>query len=710
MQTVPTIVNSHLLSPCRSRFIKISQSDTTRRLNNVISRIEIYNNNKESIISVSNPVIIYDQPNALYSRYLTTLDVPVNSGFILIDIGNDSDICFIVITLNTITNISGSNLDLIDNLGNKKFTINLNPSSTTVYIVTDINIISESGTFFLNKFNYPDCLTNSYCTSVIPNSYYILPKLCFKSIGGAICDNSCMNDIRNYDFDNRITYIENNFESCDLNKETRYIIMFTWDASNDNSMLNARGTPAEAQARIDPLIYIPGYDMSPVEKSGNSFNVTSNVIIVDNSVTNAVYPSMPGVLYNPQTTATVALPATGGTYPNVTVTGLPRLSNTDFVIIFKFKQSSTNIPRMHATFVPSQYVILSYGAPTRGGFRLTPIGLNYAVQNGVAYRTSPVFDTWTTIVLSYNLTALTLSLYLNDEYKGRATNVLLAETNKLVLFNVVALSEQPYYWFNGYIADFKIYQNYTLPSGIYRGTSYTPYLYSDNGDHVVNWKPTNDNPNISLIMQESITRFIKNIFNNKKFVYKGEKNSIINVNNNTVNYLNNIKVVIIFLVYNIPNSSTQRPQNDGVILYTRYVHNNTSTYFSMNISPTTTPPSLTLNVGSGTYITTLASNYSFKNDIIDIIGIQLINTANTVTYKFINRDNPTVRTFSSVINVYNTSCNLNNVFIGGMPDSSNNYANYGIEMNIYELFINGDILTDAEMLNKYNTLYNKWIV
>jgi hypothetical protein len=708
MQTVPTIVNSHLLSPCRSRFIKISQSDTTRRLNNVIYRIEVYDNNKESIISVSNPVIIYDQPNALYSRYLTTLDVPVNSGFILIDIGNDSDICFIVITLNSVTNISGSSLELINNLGIRKFTIILNPSSTTIYIVTDINIISESGTFFLKKFNYPDCLTNSYCTSAFSDSYYIISKICFKSTADTICDNECMDTIRDYNFDNRIPYIDSNFISCDPLTETRYSIIFTWDASNAGTMLNSRDETALTRAVIHPLVYIPGNSLSPLEQSGNIYNVSRQVITTDTTLTNALYSSMPGVLYNPQTDATDIPPLIDSSYPRIIINNVPNLGSGDFTIILKYKQPKRHIPSMDNNTTYGSIYILSYGTIGGGGFALTPLTLRYSTSAFIPYRSTPIFDTWTLIMITYTISDRSLSLYVDNNRIGSITVSIPtapATLPLLTLFNKNPINaDQRIYWFNGYIADFKIYRNFIVVPP-YTRTEYDPYVYSALGDHVVNWKPTNNNINLSMVMGGAYTDFIKSINGSKYCVNKSLKNSIIYIRNNTTDFIKNIKCFSLFLVYNIPDTVTQvATSNNGNILSVA-ISFNTSAYVPINLYIFNNNLMLSTNGG----LHTLVTNYSyFKVNNIDIIGIQLINTGTYPTYNFINNNSTGIQTFTDPVSIRSSDVTLLSVCMGGLPDINLQYYANGIEMNIYEVFISGTVLTNTEFNNKYTQLYSKW--
>lgn len=248
MDSVPSdnVDMSYLLTPIVARYIQIKPNGTDD-LNGVIKSITLYASDKSIIKSINNPSLVYETNVADYTKYLSDVVNQSNDNYILIDIGNDTGITFIKINIDVsfIDKINNVVLNMIGNNGNKKYTYTItNPhniitSDNDIYLVTDNNEINLAGSFFINKYAYPNCLTMDICNTIAPDTYYIADGgVCFKSKSAneliTCITGNCMNNLQDYSKTNKVQFVEDNMISCDPLRETRFIISLVihFDASD----------------------------------------------------------------------------------------------------------------------------------------------------------------------------------------------------------------------------------------------------------------------------------------------------------------------------------------------------------------------------------------------------------------------------------------------------------------------------------------------
>lgn len=249
MSSVPGTTNSQLLNPISCRYIQLV-SNGTNVLSGVVTLIELYDSNKTVIKSVSNPTVIYESPHNDYTKYLTDISTgALDKGSILIDLGNDTTITFIKINVSstTLDNMKNVILNMIKNNSNKVYTFTFTNPTTTNYLVTDNNEINLTGSFIVNKYAYPSCLTLNTCNVIAPNTYYILEDTrCFKSKGindlTTCTSENCMNNLSDYTKTNKIEYVDANFTSCIDGDETRILnpLVLHFDTSDLTTLFKDR--------------------------------------------------------------------------------------------------------------------------------------------------------------------------------------------------------------------------------------------------------------------------------------------------------------------------------------------------------------------------------------------------------------------------------------------------------------------------------------
>lgn len=231
------IANSYILNPISGRYVQLIENGILT-LNNAVGNITVYNSSKEVIKTISNPKVLYDIPLATYNKYLTDIipaGITPSDRYILIDLLQDTMITFIKVELvnNTyLSNLDGSILRIVNDIGNKVFSYVFSNSMVLNYVITDINEVNVTGTFYDDNYAYPQCKNAGTCDAVVPNKSYILSNgLCYKansSIDPTCTVATCLDVLSTFGLDNMINIVDNNFSTCIIGKDTRF------DLSNIN--------------------------------------------------------------------------------------------------------------------------------------------------------------------------------------------------------------------------------------------------------------------------------------------------------------------------------------------------------------------------------------------------------------------------------------------------------------------------------------------
>ena len=219
---------SYIITPISARYIHI-KPDISRDISSIIKSIILYRKDKTIIKTISNPNLIYEVIHNTYEKYLYDTNVNSSVGFILIDLEINVEITFIKITLNVDPkniNVNNSVISLINNNNKVVYTYTINnitESTTNVYIITDYNLLNNDNTSFVNKFAYPNCLTNGICNNVMPNSYYIITddNRCYMSTD-VPCDRTCMTNLLTGSGTNNTI-----FKSCVPDRDSRTLSPIT---------------------------------------------------------------------------------------------------------------------------------------------------------------------------------------------------------------------------------------------------------------------------------------------------------------------------------------------------------------------------------------------------------------------------------------------------------------------------------------------------
>lgn len=253
-------VPSYILNPISARYIQI-KSNGVDTLNGVISSIDIYDSNSNIIKSIIDPVILYEAYAGDYEMYISAISESIMSdGFILIDLNIDTAITFIVVTVNVTEEpkLYNAVLNLIDNNGTRLYTYTFYRPKTINYLITDVNEISETDLFFVNKYHYPNCLDTNICNNIAPSTYYISDDgRCYKSKDESslvpCTEDNCMSTLLDYSKNNKIAFVDNNFISCLDGLDTRMsgVLVVHFDASIASTVNTDANCSRPASAQND---------------------------------------------------------------------------------------------------------------------------------------------------------------------------------------------------------------------------------------------------------------------------------------------------------------------------------------------------------------------------------------------------------------------------------------------------------------------------
>jgi hypothetical protein len=686
--------NTELLSPILSRYIQIIANTS---LINVIENITIYDNQRNIIKSVQNPYPIYTVSHSTYTSYLTSDIAKTNeftgNGNIIIDIETDMLISFIIIESSTYSRLNGNFLYLINNNNVKKFTYTfVNVLTNILILVIDTNNeISTPGSYILNKYDYPNCLTNELCTYVNPNSYYILQNTCFLSNPNTTttrCDTSCMRSIQDYLMDDTLAIINNNFSTCIESTDTRsFITALLWNANNLYTILDAYDNAVPIlESTIDInlsylILNVSGNTLINANKSSTVFTETnSNVSIVNQNLLSTNY----GTLFSSSGYID---------FSNNPVLSIPNLFTIQFWCKFDNIPDSNDINRCIFT--------LGDMSNTTG---LMLNKTNLRIGSTLTYNINTIFiyNTWYYIKLIRN-PSNEMRLYINGTLELNIPNTTITINStgtyrQLRLLNTMS-GNLTLTSMNGYIADFKMYKSYFDPNPTVVPTRRIYDVFQ--GNIVSKWV---SNKATIFLKSSPVTNIMSaRTTLNKKSIKKIAASIIYILNGETL--LNKVKTMSIFLVYSVVNPPT------GLYLllefnFSQLTYNDRVAYIACRNSTILELSSTLSNTGI------IISNYTAPTSTIDILGIQITFFSTYLSYRFINNNTSLItRNINNNATVSDLTTTLRNVYIGGMANVSTNvYFNNGIEMNIYEIFISGTVLSDNEFNNKYTELYNRWVL
>lgn len=271
--------NGHILKPISTRYIQILPA-VSKSLNGVVSQITLYDSNSVVIKTINPVIVLYINNHIDYISYLS--NVVNTDSMILIDMGIDTPITFIKIDINGayLSSFINSSISLINDIGNKVYTYVFTNPTINNYLITDNNEINVTGSFFLKKFAYPECITSKSCTNILPDTHYISTDVCFKSkpiIDSSLCID-CISKLSEYSMNplpNR-ALIDSLFVSCKSGTDTRIKPITYYVIGKKIKIISIN-----AIALNNISIYYGGMDLI---KSDTTLNISNPITGINNMI------------------------------------------------------------------------------------------------------------------------------------------------------------------------------------------------------------------------------------------------------------------------------------------------------------------------------------------------------------------------------------------------------------------------------------------
>lgn len=278
-----------ILNPISARYIQII---ITSDIHEVI-KVTVYNSSRSKIKEINNPSLTYINTDPIYNRYLT--DISNNNGFIFLDLEQNTSITFInVTTVNTQTLVNGI-LNLFDSNLTKVFTYSFVNTSTDNYVITDYNKLDLHDGSIPNVYNYPNCSNLGICNTVAPDSkYFLSDDRCFKSKINSVCDSTCMSELLYYPSTPQASTISTAFESCLVGTNTTlptYKALSIWfDASDIRTLFKDSSGTDRVLANNDPVAH---WNSKGAVRNFYMTRVSGNAVYTQN-----LFGNLPAIKFN----------------------------------------------------------------------------------------------------------------------------------------------------------------------------------------------------------------------------------------------------------------------------------------------------------------------------------------------------------------------------------------------------------------------------